>query len=116
MSTSAITSSTTTPVHAGSPGFLRLALLHAKYNTVETIRIPVALIGNLVFPTLAMFFFVVPQDDVTSDPMWSLVSVGGLAMFSVMSTYLFSFGVGVAEDRALPFDPYLRTMPAGAGP
>lgn len=99
-----------------APSFVRLALLHARFNIIETVRIPIALIGNLVFPTLAMFFFVVPQEQVTSDPMWSLVSVAGLAMFSVMSTFLFSFGVGVAEDRALPFDPYLRTMPAGAGP
>lgn len=101
---------------ATSPSFMRLALLHAKYNILETIRIPIAVIGNLMFPTLAMFFFVVPQDVVTSDPLWSMVAVGGLAMFSVMSTFMFTFGVGVAEDRALPFDPYLRTMPAGAGP
>lgn len=101
---------------ASPPSFARLALLHAKYNILETIRIPVAVIGNLLFPTLAMFFFVVPQEAVTSDPLWSMISVGGLAMFSVMSTFMFTFGVGVAEDRALPFDPYLRTMPAGAGP
>ena len=28
-----------------------------------------------------------------------------------MSTCLFSFGVGVSEDRAMPFDPFLRTLP-----
>lgn len=94
----------------------RLTLIHAKFNILETVRTPVAVIGNLLFPTLALFFFVVPQPAVTSDPIWSLVSVSGLAMFSVMSTFLFTFGVGVAEDRALPFDPYLRTMPAGAAP
>lgn len=33
-----------------------------------------------------------------------------------MSTCLFTFGVGVAEDRALPWDSYLRTLPAGPGP
>jgi ABC-2 type transport system permease protein len=97
-------------------GFVPLALVHAKYNILETIRIPIAVVGNLLFPTLAMFFFVVPQSEVTADPTWALISVAGLAMFSVMSTFLFTFGVGVAEDRALPFDPYLRTMPAGAGP
>lgn len=107
----------TAPIAAARvPGFTRLALLHAKYNILETIRIPIAVVGNMLFPTLAMFFFVVPQSSVTSDPLWSLISVAGLAMFSVMSTFLFTFGVGVAEDRQLPFDPYLRTMPAGAGP
>ena len=105
-----------TTASAAPRSFLRLTLLHAKYNVLETVRIPVAVIGNLLFPSLAMFFFVVPQSEVTSDPTWSLIAVSGLAMFSVMSTFLFTFGVGVAEDRALPFDPYVRTLPAGAGP
>ena len=26
------------------------------------------------------------------------------------------FGAGIAEDRATPWDPYLRTLPAGLGP
>lgn len=105
------------PVRAATPpGFVRLTLLHARFHVLETVRIPMAVIGNLLFPTLAMFFFVVPQQVITSDPLLAVISVGGLAMFSVMSTFLFTFGVGVAEDRALPFDPYLRTMPAGAGP
>ncbi len=30
-----------------------------------------------------------------------------------MSVCLFTYGVGVAEDRALPWDGYLRTLPAG---
>lgn len=110
--------STTTATRVpGRPvGFVRLTSLHTRANILETVRIPIAVIGNMVFPTLAMFFFVVPQSDVTSDPLWSLISVAGLAVFSVMSTFLFSFGVGVAEDRALPFDPFVRTLPAGAGP
>ncbi|GAB2609340.1 ABC transporter permease [Pseudactinotalea suaedae] len=116
MTTQTIDRTRTAATGPRSVSFLRLTLLHAKYNILESIRIPIAVIGNLMFPTLAMFFFVVPQSSVTSDPVWSMISVGGLAMFSVMSTFLFTFGVGVAEDRALPFDPYLRTMPAGAAP
>lgn len=111
---------TTPPTGATSPprplGVVRLSLVHAKFNILETVRVPISVIGNLLFPTLALFFFVIPQPMVTADPIWSLVAVSGLAMFAVMSTFLFTFGVGVAEDRALPFDPYLRTMPAGAAP
>ena len=33
-----------------------------------------------------------------------------------MSTSVFTYGIGVAEDRALPFDPYLRTLPSGPWP
>ena len=29
---------------------------------------------------------------------------------------LFQYGIGVAEDRAQPWDPYTRTLPAGPGP
>lgn len=95
---------------------LRLTLLHARFQFLETIRVPIAVIGNLLFPSLAMFFFVVPQRTVAEDPGIATSSVAQLATFAVISTCLFSFGAGVAEDRALPFDPYLRTLPAGAGP
>lgn len=101
---------------AQSPGVLSLVLLHSKFNILETMRIPIAVVGNLLFPTLAMFFFVVPQESVASDPVIATAAVGQLAMFSVMSTFLFTFGTGVAEDRALPFDAYVRTLPAGATP
>lgn len=95
---------------------LQLAALHTKYQVLETLRVPVAVIGNLMFPALAMFFFVVPQQSVAGDPVAATAAVGQLAMFAVMSTCMFTFGVGAAEDRALPFDPYVRTLPAGPAP
>ncbi|WP_273652747.1 ABC transporter permease [Cellulomonas fimi] len=96
--------------------FWPLALLHARLNFIETVRIPIAVLGNLLFPALALLFFVVPQRAVAEDPLVATAAVAQLGTFAVMSTCLFTFGVGVAEDRALPFDPYLRTLPAGAGP
>jgi len=96
--------------------FWRLALLHARLGFVETVRIPIAVLGNLLFPALALLFFVVPQRAVAGDPTNALVAVAQLGTFAVMSTCLFSFGAGVSEDRQQPFDPYLRTLPAGPGP
>lgn len=101
---------------AGPRPSLPLALLHARFQFLETIRIPIAVIGNLLFPGLALLFFVVPQDEVASNPLWATAAVAQLGVFAVMSTCLFSFGVGVSEDRAQPFDPFLRTLAAGAGP
>ncbi|WP_163541463.1 ABC transporter permease [Occultella kanbiaonis] len=98
------------------PSLLSLTLRHAKFSVLETIRTPIAVVGNLLFPTLAMFFFVVPQASVAGNPLFATAAVGQLAMFSVMSTFLFTFGSGVAEDRALPFEGYIRTLPAGAAP
>lgn len=95
---------------------LSLAALHTRYQVLETIRIPVAVIGNMLFPALAMFFFVVPQSVVAGDPVAATAATGQLAMFAVMSTCLFSFGLGAAEDRATPFEPYVRTLPAGPIP
>ena len=95
---------------------LQLAVLHTRYQILETIRVPIAVIGNMMFPALAMFFFVVPQPEVAGDPTAATAAVGQLAMFAVMSTCMFTFGVGAAEDRALPFDPYVRTLPAGPAP
>ncbi|MCK0117282.1 ABC transporter permease [Isoptericola sp. S6320L] len=95
---------------------LRFAWLHLKFQFLETVRIPMAVIGNAVFPALAMVFFVVPQDSVAGNPQFATMAVAGLAMFAVCSASLFTYGLGVAEDRALPFDPFVRSLPAGPGP
>ena len=39
-----------------------------------------------------------------------------LTVGAVMSACLFTYGIGVAEDRAQPWDPYVRTLPAGPLP
>jgi ABC-2 type transport system permease protein len=96
--------------------FWTLTWLHLKYQFLENVRVPIAVIGNMIFPALAMAFFVVPQEQVAGNPLWATMSVAGLALFAVCSTSLFTYGLGVAEDRQLPFYPYLRTLPTGAGP
>lgn len=111
-------SATTTPARAtaGAPGPLRLTWLHLRYQFLETVRVPIAVLGNMLFPALAMFFFVVPQRDVAQSPLWATMSVASLGLFAVCSASLFTYGLGVAEDRQLPFDPFLRSLPAGPGP
>src|SRR5690606_31907253 len=106
----------TAPQPLRAPGFGRLVLLHTRVGILETVRIPIAVIGNLIFPGLALVFFVVPNAQVADDPVAATSAVAQLALFAVMSTFLFTFGTGVAEDRALPFDGYVRTLPAGAAP
>jgi ABC-2 type transport system permease protein len=95
---------------------VRLTWLHLRYQFLETVRIPMAVLGNALFPALAMFFFVVPQAEVAQNAAWSTMAVAGLGFFAVCSASLFTYGLGVAEDRALPFDPFLRSLPAGPGP
>lgn len=89
-----------------------LTLVHAKYSLLETVRVPIAVIGTIVFPVLALLFFVVPQRAVAGDPTYATQAVVSMAVFSVMVGSLFSFGLGIAENREKPWDPYLRTLPA----
>lgn len=91
---------------------MSLALLHAKYNVIETARVPIAMIGALAFPALALLFFVVPQQVVANNAVYATQAVISLAVFAVMSNALFSFGLTIAENREKPWDPYLRTLPA----
>ncbi|MDR7383106.1 ABC transporter permease [Promicromonospora iranensis] len=96
--------------------FLALSWLHLKYQFLETVRIPIAVLGNMLFPSLTMFFFVVPQTGVANNPLFATTAVAGLSLFAVCSASLFTYGLGVAEDRQLPFYPFLRSLPAGPGP
>ena len=91
---------------------IALTATHAKYALIETVRTPMAIIGSLVFPSLALLFFVVPQRVVADDPSAATQAIISMSVFSVMVGSLFSFGLNTAEARQSPWDPYLRTLPA----
>src|SRR3954471_6169491 len=91
-----------------------LALTHARFQLLETVRIPIALIGSAFFPAASMLFFVVPFTG--SDSVYATYATASMVTFAVMSTNLFQYGIGVAEDRNEPWDPYTRTLPVGPGP
>lgn len=98
-----------------TPTAVRLTGLHTRYQFTETIRVPIAVIGTTLFPALSLLFFVVPMS-FAREPEPATAATAQLAVFAVMSVCLFTYGVGVAEDRALPWDGYLRTLPAGPAP
>jgi len=93
---------------------MTLTLTNARFQLLETIRIPVALIGSAFFPAASMLFFVVPFAG--DNAIGATFATASMITFAVMTTNLFSYGVGVAEDRAQPWDPYTRTLPAGPLP
>ncbi|HEY7483070.1 MAG TPA: ABC transporter permease [Streptosporangiaceae bacterium] len=93
---------------------MQLVLTHAKYQFLETVRIPIAVIGNVFFPAAVMVFFVVPFTG--DDPAAATLATASVVTFALMMSSLFQYGVGVAEDRAQPWDPYTRTLPAGPLP
>lgn len=99
----------TLPVGTGAT-----VLAHYRYLLLEQVRIPIAILSAAAFPALSLLFFVVPFEASSSDPAIATTSVAQLCMFGVLTGYLFTFGIGVADDREKPWDPYLRTLPAPA--
>ena len=91
-----------------------LALIHARYQLLEIVRIPVAIFGSAFFPAAAMLFFVVPFAG--DDTAGATYATAAMVTFAVMSANIFQYGIGVAEDRDQPWNPYTRTLPAGPGP
>ncbi len=90
---------------------LSLAAVHTKYNLLETARVPIAVIGSLAFPTLAFCLFVLPQRMVVENPAFATAAIASMVVFAFMSAGLFSIGLDLAEQRAKPWAPYLRTLP-----
>jgi ABC-2 type transport system permease protein len=90
---------------------LQLTTLHARYSLLETVRVPIAVIGSLVFPALSLLFFVVPQAQVAGDPRIATQAVISLIVFAVLANSLFGFGLTIAQAREQAWDPYLRTLP-----
>ncbi|PPK92010.1 ABC-2 type transport system permease protein [Kineococcus xinjiangensis] len=109
---------TTAPLASGRRGAsaARLTLLHARSQVLEALRVPVAVVGTTAFPALSLLFFVVSQPQIARDPALSTAAAAQLSVFAVMSVCLFTYGASTAEERALPWDAHLRTLPVGAGP
>ncbi|MBO3740856.1 ABC transporter permease [Actinoplanes flavus] len=91
-----------------------LALTHARFQITELFRIPIAVFGSAFWPAASMLAFVVPF--VRHEPAYATYATASMITFAVMNTNLFQYGVGVAEDRAQAWDPYVRTLPAGTAP
>ncbi|MBG6216171.1 ABC-2 type transport system permease protein [Arthrobacter sp. CAN_A6] len=101
---------------SAAPGMPALIKVHARAQILEQLRIPVAVISSALFPSLSLIFFVLPQQSTADNPMQALMAIAQLALFGVMSSFLFNYGIGVAEERANPWSSYVRTLPAGPVP
>ncbi len=90
---------------------ITVTLAHARAGLIETARVPIAIIGTIVFPALSLLFFVVPNRAVADNPEFATQAVVSLSVFAIMVGSLFGFALAVAESREKPWDPYLRTLP-----
>jgi ABC-2 type transport system permease protein len=89
---------------------MRLLLVHARALTVELLRYPAFLVPTVLFPAVFFLFFASYRS--SADPSVEMATFAGFAAIGVA---FFQFGVGIAGDRASPWETYLRTLPVGPG-
>jgi ABC-2 type transport system permease protein len=88
-----------------------LVVAHTRYLMIEQIRVPIGLLASSLFPAISMLAFVVPFAG--QDPVAATSATGSLMFFGAMSAAVIGLSISVAQDRELPWNPYLRTLPAG---
>jgi ABC-2 type transport system permease protein len=87
---------------------MRLALVHARSETLQYARYPAYALPTLGFPGLLMLLL--GRQFERGEPERMLV---GFAAMALLTVTFFQFGVGIATSRTTPWEAYLRTLPAG---
>lgn len=87
---------------------------HTRYLMLELVRVPVALLAGSLFPAISMLAFVVPFTG--GDAQAATTATASLMFFGAMSGAVIGLSIAVATDREQPWDPYVRTLPAGPFP
>ncbi|MBI4014095.1 MAG: ABC transporter permease [Candidatus Rokubacteria bacterium] len=85
--------------------------LHLRAALLEIARTPAFLVPTAVFPSMLFLFFGLPS---ARTPQAAAFILTSFAVFGVMGVCFYQFGVGIAEDRAGPWEDYLRTLPVTA--
>ena len=85
----------------GAAYLLGFGSVFLTYPTAVPLRLSGG-VSTAIFPAMSMLCFVVPQP-FAQEPVPATGAAAQLAVFAAMSVCLFTYGVGFAEDRALPF-------------
>jgi ABC-2 type transport system permease protein len=89
---------------------MRLVLVHARAMTIELARYPAYVVPTLVLPTVFFLFFAAPGGAAGAS-----LRMATFAGFAAIGVAFFQFGVGIAVERASPWEIFLRTLPIGPG-
>lgn len=87
---------------------MRLALVHARFATLELVRYPSFMVPTIAFPAIFFAFFGLPRAGGRAD-----VLLASFAAYAVLSIAFFQFGVAIAIERARPWEAFVRTLPVG---
>jgi ABC-2 type transport system permease protein len=80
---------------------------HVRYRSLEYARQPFAIIPTLAFPVMITAFFMLPN--MTAGFETHALAIVLLLSFTMIA--VFNFGAGTAEERKLPWDAFMRTLP-----
>lgn len=86
---------------------MRLVAAHARVQAVELLRYPGFVLPTLALPALFFLLFAAPRAD--ADDAGRFMAL--YAAFAVLGVAFFQFGVGIAAERASPWELFLRTLP-----
>jgi ABC-2 type transport system permease protein len=88
---------------------VRLAFVHGRATLLALVRYPTFAVPTLLLPTLFFTLFGLPASHVEHR-----VITASFAAYAVLTVVFFQFGVGIAAERADPWESFLRTLPVGA--
>ena len=88
---------------------MRLALAHARAETMTMARYPAYAVPTVAFPGILMLL--VGSRFERGEPERMLA---GFAAMALLTVTFFQFGVGISTARMTPWETYLRTLPVGA--
>lgn len=85
---------------------MRLALVHARAETLQLARYPAFWLPTVGFPAIVLLFFGRQLERGEPDRL-----LAGFAATALLTVSLFQFGAGIAVTRATPWEAFLRTLP-----
>ena len=83
---------------------------HVRYRTLDYARTPFAVGPTLAFPSMVTAFFLLPNLPSDEAPRGPAIVL--LVTFTMVT--IFIFGAGIAQERHLPWEAFLRTLPLRA--
>lgn len=89
---------------------IRLFELYTRIQWLQLVRVPAFVVPTLAFP--AMFFTLFDLNYARAHPNIAGFLMLSYVAFAIVGVTLFQFGVGIANERATPWERYLRTLPA----
>jgi ABC-2 type transport system permease protein len=90
---------------------MRIILAHCKDQTLQHLRAPGYLLPTLAMPALFYFLF----EDQDREVVLVTLLMASYAMWAILGVAFFQVGVGIAEERATPWERFVRTLPLSAG-